>query len=91
MQWDAAAEMIFPPGCSGESARESGLGKEYSREVIVPDEKRFLVSEATEHMKVVGLGSVEGERIEFIVDGRPTVEHAEWQKLWEDYQSRDAK
>jgi hypothetical protein len=90
-QWDAVAESLFPPGSDGLQARRSGAGRKYSEEVIVPDEKRFLLSEAVEHMKVVGNGTIEGERIEFIVDGKATVEYGKWQAVWEEYESQERK
>lgn len=45
---------------------------------MLPDERRFLLDEALEHMLVLEPGSVGGERVEFVVDGKPVVEGFEW-------------
>ena len=44
----------------------------YYLNVILPDERRFLVSEAKLHMKVVPLGSIAGDR-KVIIDGGKSV------------------
>jgi len=84
--YDAAAEMAFPPVVTIDDIYRAKVGKEYHVHVLIPDEKRFLVSEALEHIKFVEPGAVEGERIEFIVDGKPLVEYAEWQVEWKKVQ-----
>jgi hypothetical protein len=58
------------------------LSGPYYETVILPDEKRILFDEALKHMVVVDVGSVVGDRVDFIVDGRPTVAFEEWMKLW---------
>ncbi|KAI7484155.1 hypothetical protein D0860_07301 [Hortaea werneckii] len=63
--WDAAAEMVFPPGFQFEEMAE----REYYEEMILPDERRFLLDEARRHMVVVAAGSVQGSRVEVIKDG----------------------
>ncbi|RMY83864.1 hypothetical protein D0861_07227 [Hortaea werneckii] len=63
--WDAAAEMVFPPGFQLEEMAE----REYYEKVVLPDEKKFLLDEARRHMVVVAAGSVEGSRVEVIKDG----------------------
>lgn len=77
--YDAASEMAFPPSYTAEAE----VGKPYRSQVIVPDEKEFLFSAASEHIKFVEAGAVEGERIEFIRDGKALVEFDEWQLEWE--------
>lgn len=84
--YDAAAEMAFPPIVTIDDVYRAKVGKEYHVRVIIPDEKRFLVSEALEHIKFVEPGAVMGERTEFIIDGRPLVECEEWQQRWEEVQ-----
>lgn len=66
------------------------LGIQYYESVILVDERRFLYSEAKKHMVVVDPGSVVGERVEFIVDGRPTVAFGEWIKVWEETEGTPA-
>lgn len=70
--------MLFDPNKAGPKCE----GR-YYEEVILPDERRFLLDEATKHMEVVDAGSVVGDRVEFIVDRKPVVEFEEWQRLWE--------
>jgi len=57
----------------------------YYQEVILPDERRFLLDEAFKHMKVVDADCVGGERIEFIVGGEAVVGYEEWRGVFEEY------
>lgn len=77
--YDAAAEMAFPPSFGDRDE----VGRKYHNQVIIPDEKRFLVSEALEHIKFVEAEAVDGERIDFIRDGKPLVGLEEWRAEWE--------
>ena len=63
--------------------------EEYYREVILPDERRFLVSEALQHIIRVPPGSVKGERKVVIRDGKCVVEVGEevW-SVWREYERR---
>lgn len=84
-KWDGAAETIFD-----ETIPEDidGIREEYHPKVILADERRFLKDEALKHGKPVEPGTVIGERIEFIVDGRPVVSDSSWQEwraLWQTY------
>ena len=66
----------------------------YYQKVILPDEKSFLLSPATEHMLVVPPGTVEGEKIEFIVDGKVVIPDElwrEWKELWGEYTRKDGE
>ena len=76
--FDAATETAFadPGGAT--------VGSDFYNNVILPDERRFLFSEATKHMVVVEPGTVVGDRVEFIIDGNPVVEFGEWQTLWDE-------
>lgn len=65
----------------------------YYLNVILPDERRFLVSEAKQHMKVVPLGSIVGDRKVFIDGMKSIVDNREAQdaqrealKVWREYQ-----
>lgn len=51
--------------------------REYYEEIILPDERKFLLDEARVHMLVLAAGSVEGERVEVIKDGIAVVEGGE--------------
>ena len=63
--------------------------EDYYREVILPDERRFLVSEALEHIYRVPPQSVKGERKVVIDEGKVLVEVPEsvWE-VWRGYESR---
>jgi hypothetical protein len=63
--------------------------KEYYEEVILRDEKRLLVSLATEHLVQVGEGTVSGERRMIIQDGKSViqVEEGVWE-VWRGYEER---
>ena len=50
----------------------------YYVNVILPDERRFLVGEAKMHMKVVSAGSIDGERKVIIEKGKAVVEAGAW-------------
>ena len=65
-----------------------GIGTRFYEKVILPDERRFLLSEARQHMVVVEPGSVTGDRIEFIVNGKPTVQFEEWVEMWETHRDK---
>ncbi|OBT90526.1 hypothetical protein VE02_01056 [Pseudogymnoascus sp. 03VT05] len=63
--------------------------QDYYREVILVDEKRFLVSAALEHIFRVGPGTVEGERKVVIREGKAVVEVGEemW-RVWRECERR---
>ncbi|KAK5135782.1 hypothetical protein LTR08_004608 [Meristemomyces frigidus] len=78
--WDAVAEMVFPNGKIG------GVGMAYYENIILLDERVFLLRNALDHMKVVEPRSVTGERVEFIIDSKAVVGGwEEWQSLWDEY------
>jgi hypothetical protein len=56
--WDGAAEMKFP----SPEKMAAAFADPYYANVILPDERRFLASEATMHMRVVPAGRVDGEK-----------------------------
>lgn len=62
---------------------------DYYRDVVLADERRFLVSEARMHMKVVEPGQVRGERKVVIQDGKCVIDVAEdvW-RVWREYEGR---
>lgn len=81
--WDGAAELRFkdvrPEGPEG--------GNKYFQEMILADERRFLVSEALEHYKMVDGGTVTGDRKVIIEDGKVVYElgYLENVKIWQMY------
>ncbi len=61
----------------------------YYQEVILPDERRFLVSEALEHIRRFPPQTVKGERKVVIEGGKCLVEVSEavW-RVWREYEGR---
>ena len=68
--------MVFPPEFQFEEMAE----REYYEEMILPDERKFLLDEARRHMVVVAAGSVEGKRVEVIKDGEMVLGEGEGDK-----------
>lgn len=68
--WDGAAELKFkavrPEGPEG--------GNKYFQELVLADERKFLLSEALEHYKIVDCGTVMGDRKVIIEDGKVVYE-----------------
>ena len=60
----------------------------YYETIILVDERRFLLSEARAHLQVVDAGSVVGDRVEFLVDGKAVVDFKTWTQRWEDCEKR---
>lgn len=60
----------------------------YYQEIILPDERRFLVSEALEHIARVPPGTVKGETKVVIRDGKCEIEVSEevW-RVWRSYEA----
>jgi hypothetical protein len=84
-EWDGAAELNF----AEVKPESSEAGKKYFREVILVDERRFLVSEALKHVRRVDAGTVVGER-KVIIDGGKVVcelDYGSEDKVWTSYVS----
>jgi len=63
--------------------------KAYHEEVIIGDEKKFLESEALNHIKWVDAESVEGNTLVVIEDGEVKVDvPAEFWAVWEEYKKK---
>lgn len=74
---------IEPEKKVAEKADASNL---YYLNVILPDERRFLVSEAKMHIKRVDFGTVTGDRKVIIENGKAMVDcNKEVVKLWNQY------
>ena len=65
---------------------------EYYKEQILPDERRFLVSEARQHFKVVPAGTIVGDVRVVIEDGKSLIEVPEenW-RIFNEYKARAEK
>jgi hypothetical protein len=85
-EWDGAAELRF------KEVRPEGskAGQKYFQDIILRDERRFLISEALEHVKMVDGGTVTGDIKVIIEDGKVVYdrEYAENEVVWDTYVSR---
>lgn len=82
--WDGAAELT-----QGSSTEEPQWKEGYSQEVVLVDERRFLISEALEYVLIVGVGAVEGERKVVVRDGKSAIEISdEVMAVWREYERR---
>ncbi|KFX88100.1 hypothetical protein O988_09154 [Pseudogymnoascus sp. VKM F-3808] len=89
--WDGVAGL--PPQEVLDAPSQMPKWKEdYYCDVILPDEKRFLVSAALEHIFRVGPGTVKGERKVVIKEGKAVIEVGEevW-RVWREYERRGEK
>ncbi|KFY07730.1 hypothetical protein V492_06886 [Pseudogymnoascus sp. VKM F-4246] len=86
--WDGVAGMP-PQEVLDAPSKLPKWKQDYYREVILPDERRFLVSEALDHIYRVKPQTVTGERRVVIQEGKPLVEVGEevW-KIWREYERR---
>ena len=86
--WDGAAGIVRADADLPKNETPSWVSA-YHREVVLVDERRFLVSEAQLHYKRVGPGLVSGERRVVIQDGRCVIAVGEevWQ-VWREYEAR---
>jgi hypothetical protein len=89
--WDAVAEMVFPPIVTLDDYYRAKTGKAYHLAVILPDENRFLLNEALKILQSVEPGAVTGDRVELIVDGKAIVDVGEWEKVFDEYDAEPLK
>ena len=89
--WDAVAEMVFPPIVTLDDYYRAKTGKAYHLAVILPDEKRFLLDEALKILHSVEPGAVTGDRVELVVDGKAVVDVGEWQRVFNEYDRGSAE
>ncbi|KAE8443321.1 hypothetical protein EG329_001964 [Mollisiaceae sp. DMI_Dod_QoI] len=63
--------------------------EDYYKEVILPDERRFLFSEALDHIFRVDPGTVKGDKKVVIDEGKCLIEVGDevW-KVWKEYEAR---
>jgi len=64
--------------------------EDYYKEVILPDERRFLFSEALDHIFRVDPGTVKGDRKVVIDEGKCLIEVGDevW-RVWREYEARE--
>jgi beta-galactosidase beta subunit len=65
--------------------------QDYYQEVVLVDERRFLISEALDHLHKLPPNTVVGEKKVVIQDGEVLIDVPErvW-ILWREYETRDA-
>ena len=80
--------MVFPAIVTIEDYYRPKVSKKYHLEVIMPDEKRFLLDEALKHLQGIEPGAVDGDRVELIVDGKAVVGVGEWQRVFDGVERR---
>jgi len=88
--WDGAAESIHANPRLVLSEEEKAWREAYYEDVILPDERRFLVSAATEHMKIVE--GVTGRKTAVVEGGVGKIEVPEdIMRVWRSYEERGQK
>lgn len=60
----------------------------YYINVILPDERRFLVSEAKEHLLSVASGTIEGDRRIIIENGKALIGCANEMAIWQEWEGK---
>jgi hypothetical protein len=77
-EWDGAAESVKAKEKVELSEEEEAWRSAYYHDVILPDEKRFLVSAAMDHLKFVeGVSADEGKggkKVAFVEGGKGLVQ-----------------
>ncbi|RDL35830.1 uncharacterized protein BP5553_06442 [Venustampulla echinocandica] len=91
-EWDGAAETELTPLLLAALTDPSSVPKwivEYHHHVMLQDERQFLTSEAMQHLKQVGEGTVTGVRKVIIENGKCVVEIPEsvW-SVWREYEKK---
>ncbi|KAK5196697.1 hypothetical protein LTR99_005489 [Exophiala xenobiotica] len=83
--WDGAAEMIFERGPDFKSTAKSD---DYYQKVILPDERAFLMSEALQHLRWMDPGTVVGDKVVIIEDGKAMIDCEETMGIWKDWTAK---
>lgn len=76
---------MFPAIVTLDDYYREKVGKAYHLDVILPDERQFLLDEALKILQGVEPGGVVGDRVELIVDGKTTVDVSAWQEMFDSY------
>lgn len=82
-EWDAVAESAWESKPQDAGSGVGGEVQKYYDNVLLPDERRFLFSEALKHYKELAPGSVTGERTVLVEDGKVLVEYEFAKEAWE--------
>lgn len=80
--WDGAAEMAFERGPDFKSTAKSD---DYYQNVILPDERTFLVCEALQHLQWMDPGAIVGDKIVFLQGGKALIDCEEDMKIWNNW------
>ena len=90
-EWDGAAEIFSSasPEQMAEWREKDPCYMGYYQNVILADERRFLVSEALQHVKRVDPDTVTGKRVIIIQDGKALVDVGDdVMKVWNDWTTK---
>jgi hypothetical protein len=66
------------------------LSHPYFVDIILADEKNFLISPAYSHAKMLADGTVQGDRKVMIEDGKAVVDYEDGLKAWKEWEARTA-
>ena len=61
---------------------------DYYQKVILQDERAFLLSEALQHIRRVDSGTVVGNKVVIIQDGKAMINCEEDMKIWREWPSQ---
>ncbi|KAF7920951.1 hypothetical protein BELL_0062g00210 [Botrytis elliptica] len=88
-EWDGCFEFIGPPDTS-KATPEPAWKAAYYHDIIVSDELKLLVSEASEHVKIIEkTGIVTGERKAMIENRKSKIEtDKDVMSVWEEYKRK---
>jgi hypothetical protein len=81
-EWDGAAEMLIERPADFKSTIKSN---DYYQKVILPDERAFLLSEALDHLRRVDGGTIVGDKVVIIQDGKAMIDFEEDMKTWKEW------
>jgi hypothetical protein len=86
-EWDGAVDFEFDLDAKvHKDATLKAASDKFSRQQVIPDERRLFLSDSLSHAKQVPAGTVNGERTIMIEKGRATREiKQDWADLWQDY------
>ncbi|TEY83814.1 hypothetical protein BOTCAL_0024g00220 [Botryotinia calthae] len=91
-EWDGCAELIRSSDTSADTSEatpELSWKSAYYQDMILADERRFLVSEALDHVKIVETGLITGERKVIIENGESMIDiDRDVMDVWEEYKRK---
>ncbi|KAK4942803.1 hypothetical protein LTR10_017563 [Elasticomyces elasticus] len=79
---DGAAEMCFERGLDFKSTAKCD---DYYQNVILPDERAFLVRDALQHLRWLEPGAMVGDRVVLIQDGKALIDCEKDLKIWNEW------